>query len=98
MELLAGIGSPQDLRALSDEQIESLPKASGAERWAALKDGIWALLLPVIIIGGILSGLFTPTEAASIGTIATGFVVRPGPDCRRRPYSPTLRDAAGGRP
>lgn len=51
------------------EQIETLPKASGAERLAALKDGIWALLLPVIIIGGIRSGAFTPTEAAVVAAV-----------------------------
>lgn len=51
------------------EDIATLPKASGAERLAALKDGIWALLLPVIIIGGIRSGVFTPTEAAVVAAV-----------------------------
>ncbi|MBX9468828.1 MAG: TRAP transporter large permease subunit [Rhizobium sp.] len=51
------------------EQIETLPKASGTDRLAALKDGIWALLLPVIIIGGIRSGAFTPTEAAVVAAV-----------------------------
>lgn len=32
----------------------------------AFKEGIWALLLPVIIIGGIRGGVFTPTESAAI--------------------------------
>lgn len=32
----------------------------------AFKAGIWALMLPVIIIGGIRSGIFTPTESAAI--------------------------------
>ena len=54
---------------MRNEQIETLPKASGAERWAALKDGIWALLLPVIIIGGIRTGVFTPTEAAVVAAV-----------------------------
>lgn len=51
------------------ENIATLPKATGAERRAALKDGIWALLLPVIIIGGIRSGAFTPTEAAVVAAV-----------------------------
>lgn len=34
--------------------------------WAALKDAIWALMVPVIILGGIYGGIFTPTEAAII--------------------------------
>ena len=51
------------------EQIATLPKASRAERMAALKDGFWALLLPFIIIGGIRSGAFTPTEAAVVAAV-----------------------------
>ena len=51
------------------EEVDTLPKASGAERWAALKEGFWALLLPVIIIGGIRSGAFTPTEAAVVAAV-----------------------------
>lgn len=54
---------------MRNEQIETLPKASGSERLKALKDGIWALLLPVIIIGGIRSGAFTPTEAAVVAAV-----------------------------
>ncbi|HVL70542.1 MAG TPA: TRAP transporter large permease [Beijerinckiaceae bacterium] len=36
---------------------------------AALKDGILPLMTPVILIGGILSGVFTPTEAAAIAAL-----------------------------
>ena len=54
---------------MRNEEIETLPRASGAERLAALKDGFWALLLPVIIIGGIRSGAFTPTEAAVVAAV-----------------------------
>ena len=32
-------------------------------------DGFWALMLPVIILGGIYSGLFTPTEAAAVAVV-----------------------------
>ena len=46
----------------------------------AFKEGIWALLMPIIILGGIYSGLFTPTEAAAIavfyGIIVSAFVYR----------------------
>ena len=34
--------------------------------WTALREGIWALLLPVILLGGIYSGFFTATEAAAV--------------------------------
>ena len=36
------------------------------EIWLAFKEAVWALLMPVIIMGGILSGIFTPTEAGAI--------------------------------
>lgn len=45
------------------------PPASWEERMGALKKSIWGLLLPVIVVGGIYTGVFTPTEAAAIGTV-----------------------------
>jgi len=45
------------------------PRASWAERRKAFVEASWALLLPVIIFGGILGGVFTPTEAAVIAVI-----------------------------
>jgi C4-dicarboxylate transporter DctM subunit len=40
----------------------------------ALWDGIWALLMPVIILGGIYGGIFTPTEAAVVALMYGIFV------------------------
>ena len=40
----------------------------------ALKAAIWALFIPVIILGGIYSGFFTPTEAAGVAVIYSLFV------------------------
>jgi len=37
--------------------------------WAVFKDSFWALLTPVIILGGIYSGIVTPTEAADISVV-----------------------------
>ncbi|MBL0898583.1 MAG: TRAP transporter large permease subunit [Reyranella sp.] len=37
--------------------------------WKALKQGIWAMLLPVILLGGIYSGYFSPTEAAAVSVL-----------------------------
>ncbi|MDR1730550.1 MAG: TRAP transporter large permease [Synergistaceae bacterium] len=37
--------------------------------WPVLKDSIWALITPVIILGGIYGGIFTPTEAAVVGIV-----------------------------
>ncbi len=43
--------------------------ASLAEVRSALREGIWALLAPVIVLGGIYGGVFTPTEAGAIGVL-----------------------------
>ncbi|MFH2122720.1 MAG: TRAP transporter large permease subunit [Pseudomonadota bacterium] len=48
--------------------------ASAKEIWIAFKEAIWALLVIVIIIGGIYGGLFTPTEAAAVAAVY-GFIV-----------------------
>ncbi|MBA1248749.1 MULTISPECIES: TRAP transporter large permease [Pseudomonas] len=45
------------------------PKASWAERRHAIVDGIAALMLPVIIVGGLRGGIFTPTEAAVVAAV-----------------------------
>ena len=37
--------------------------------WKATREGFWALLSPVIILGGIYSGIFTPTEAACVSVV-----------------------------
>lgn len=44
-------------------------KATWSEKWQALREASWAMLLPVIILGGIYSGIFTPTESAAIGVM-----------------------------
>lgn len=46
-----------------------LPRASWAERWRALRESIWGLLLIIIVMGGIYSGMFTPTEAAAMSAV-----------------------------
>ncbi len=40
----------------------------------ALKEGFWSILAPVVILGGIYSGFFTPTEAAVVAIFYTLFV------------------------
>ncbi len=49
-------------------------KASWGERLRALREAIWALLMPVIILGGVYSGYFTPTEASAIA-VGYAFIV-----------------------
>ena len=44
-------------------------RMSFGEAVASLKDGFLALIMPIIILGGILSGVFTPTEAAGVSVV-----------------------------
>ncbi|NVK74321.1 L-dehydroascorbate transporter large permease subunit [Marinomonas sp. CT5] len=52
--------------------VEPQPRQSIKARLSVAKDGFFALLMPVIIIGGLRGGLFTPTEAA---VIAAGYAM-----------------------
>ncbi|WP_421846424.1 TRAP transporter large permease subunit [Marinomonas sp.] len=51
------------------EKLDIEKKATFSEKMVALKDGIWALFLPIIILGGIRFGIFTPTEAAVVAAV-----------------------------
>src|SRR5881227_3330530 len=51
-----------------------MAKASLAERVRTFRDSIWGLLLIVIVIGGIYTGLFTPTEAAAMSAVYAFFI------------------------
>ena len=47
---------------------------SGGELRAAIKRGAWSILAPVIILGGIYAGIFTPTESAIVAIFYTLFI------------------------
>jgi len=51
-----------------------------SQRWKAFKTAFWGFLMPVIILGGIYGGIFTPTEAAAVsvvyGLIVGAFIYR----------------------
>jgi len=49
--------------------LKRLPKSSWGQRWRAFKSAFWGLLMPVIILGGIYGGIFTPTEAAAVSAV-----------------------------
>ncbi len=49
-------------------------RVTKAQFIAALKEASWALMLPVIILGGIVTGIYTPTEAAVVA-VAYAFVI-----------------------
>ncbi len=50
------------------------PRKTWAERARAVREAGWALGMPVIILGGIYSGVFTPTEAAAVSVVYAIFV------------------------
>ena len=54
--------------------LKRLPKANGRQRLVAFKDAFWGLLMPVIILGGIYGGIFTPTEAAAVSAVYGLFI------------------------
>ena len=51
------------------EVIETTPRASSKEVFKAFYEGIWALILPIIILVGLKFGIFTPTEAGVIAAV-----------------------------
>ena len=51
-----------------------MPRASLAEMVAAFRESFWGLALVVVVIGGIYSGIFTPTEAAAMSAAYAFFV------------------------
>ena len=57
------------IRETKKDNIIMLPKASNRERWISLKESLAGLMMPVIILGGIYGGIFTPTEAAAVSAV-----------------------------
>ena len=51
-----------------------LPKATWGERWVAFRKSFWGLFLIVVVMGGIYSGIFTPTEAAAMSAVYAFFI------------------------
>ena len=44
-------------------------KRNWGERWKVFIEALWGLMMPIIILGGIMSGVFTPTESAAIAVV-----------------------------
>jgi C4-dicarboxylate transporter DctM subunit len=44
-------------------------KRNWGERWKEFVESVWGLMMPVIILGGIMTGVFTPTESAAIAVV-----------------------------
>jgi C4-dicarboxylate transporter DctM subunit len=52
----------------------TLPKASWGERLRTFREAFWGLMLIVVVMGGIYSGMFTPTEAAAMSAVYAFFI------------------------
>jgi C4-dicarboxylate transporter DctM subunit len=71
------------------------PRADWRTVWKAGREAIWGLLLIVIILGGIYSGIFTPTEAAAVSAVYAFFIaVFVYRDVRLRETRKVFADAA----
>lgn len=62
-----GRGNPEATRALVPPPYPGL--SYGAALWRSFLDSFWGLMTPVVILGGIYSGIFTPTEAAIVASV-----------------------------
>jgi C4-dicarboxylate transporter DctM subunit len=51
-----------------------LPRMNWSQRWRAFREAVWGLLLIVVVMGGIYTGIFTPTEAAAMSAVYAFFV------------------------
>ena len=56
------------------KNLPALPRVTVREWLATARRAIWGLLLIFIILGGIYSGMFTPTEAAAVAAVYSAFV------------------------
>jgi len=56
------------------KNLPALPRATVREWLSSARKAVWGLLLMVIILGGIYSGMFTPTEAAAVAAVYSAFI------------------------
>lgn len=71
--MATGMAAIVTVQALRDKRPRE-KRATVAEVKAALRDGIWALLAPAVVLGGIYGGAFTPTEAAVVACLYALFI------------------------
>jgi C4-dicarboxylate transporter DctM subunit len=72
-----------------------MKRATWGERWKAFREASWGLALIVIVIGGIYTGMFTPTEAAAIAAVYSFLIsVFVYKDMKIRDVPKVLRNAA----
>ena len=57
-----------------EEVVNTKAELSAKQVSATLRESIWALIVPIIILGGIYGGVFTPTEAAAVAVVYALFI------------------------
>jgi tripartite ATP-independent transporter DctM subunit len=68
--LLMAIALMVMVRAIAIRRnLPKIPFPSAAEVWAAFKGAFWALMWPVVLFGGMMTGVFTPTESAAVAAL-----------------------------
>ncbi|MCR4425116.1 MAG: TRAP transporter large permease [Firmicutes bacterium] len=67
---------------------------SAHEFWGAIKGGVFALIAPVIIVGGIVLGVFSPTEAAAVAAVYSGIVAFASGDVTIKQFPAIIGKAA----
>ena len=73
-----------------------IPAVPWPERLRALR-AVWpVMVIFVVVIGGIYTGVFTPTEGAAVGTVATGLLAWRSGDLTRRNVLAAFEGTAGG--
>lgn len=55
--------------AMRHPEIKREKRSTWKEKWTAIKDSIWGMGIPIIILGGIYTGIFTPTESACVAVV-----------------------------
>ncbi|MDO4785587.1 MAG: TRAP transporter large permease [Fretibacterium sp.] len=53
----------------ADANVVRQARQPAGVRWRTFREALWALMMPVIILGGIYGGVFTPTEAAGVAVV-----------------------------
>ena len=73
--IMIGVGLALTWWWVGRKETLALPqRRTRAEVWAAARDSVWALMLPVFILVGLRMGVFTPTEAAVVAAVYALFV------------------------
>lgn len=67
--MLAGLLGLTTWYLAKKHQYPRMARANWGERWQAFLDSAWGLLLIIVVMGGIYSGMFTPTEAAAMAAV-----------------------------